>query len=195
MLDKYKRYGHLPGKMVAGNLYFHMSMVFMLPEALSDRVLQDEKILRKHYPGCSVNIVKFNMNTDKISFIYSENFDTDPEPSLNMVYIMNDSLPPIIKNYNGRPKHTIPIYHHKWMFVSHHYKGFDVEESKKRSEWWQKHPIVIDYIKHNKYFKSKIGFLSFWNNVLADILEYDIFKKHRDSTGEDFGYRFCDEEC
>ena len=57
---------------------------------------------------------------------------------------------------------TIPqIYHHKWLFVKDDYKGFDVEESKKRSIKWLS---VSDKIN-----MSKIGYKNYWENEVLPL--------------------------
>ena len=45
------------------------------------------------------------------------------------------------------------IYHHKWLFVAEDYAGFDVEESKRRSQQW----IALEGVD-----RSRIGRKRYW---------------------------------
>ncbi len=55
------------------------------------------------------------------------------------------------------------IYHHKWLFVPDDYTGFNVAESKARSEQW----IALSGVD-----RSRIGRLSFWEqNVVPRLNE------------------------
>ena len=58
-----------------------------------------------------------------------------------------------------KQKSSPQIYHHKWLFVTDDYPGFDVEESKNRSRKWVSLPN-IDY--------SRIGYKKFWGLILFD---------------------------
>ena len=54
------------------------------------------------------------------------------------------------------------IYHHKWLFVADDYDGFDVEESKSRSDAWLALPQVD---------KSRIGRACYWHTHVVRRLD------------------------
>jgi hypothetical protein len=54
------------------------------------------------------------------------------------------------------------IYHHKWLFVADDYDGFDVEESKARSDAWLALPEVD---------KSRIGRACYWHTHVVPRLD------------------------
>ena len=58
------------------------------------------------------------------------------------------------------------------MFVKDDYKGFDVEESKKRSEYWMNHPYVLN-LKADKAekFNFKIGRINYWKEKVCNIID------------------------
>lgn len=169
MMDKYKSYGKLPGKKVGDNIYFHKSLMSILPKELYSKLLELDRKFYKYKWGIGYNIIKIDMRNDVVSFIMSEEFDRIDEPCIDLVYVLKENSYPKEIDYTDRNKDIIPIYHHKWMFVSDFYKGFDVIESKERSDWWEKHPVVLKRKSEDKYFKSRIGLYGYWKEVLKEI--------------------------
>lgn len=102
--------------------------------------------LPEHY---EYSVVKLNQRNDSVSFIQCPGFDVEHEPAITAI---------IVVNATGQvQRRTTPedpyIYHHKWLFVPDDYRGFDVAESKARSEQW----IALGGVD-----RSRIGRLSFW---------------------------------
>tara|TARA_B100000700_G_scaffold69353_2_gene76917 strand:- start:26853 stop:28094 length:1242 start_codon:yes stop_codon:yes gene_type:complete len=141
------------GKKVGNDYYFHN---LYLPLFVDERKMNlFFKVANKHpeLMNFEFNIIRYNEKENNISFIECKNFDVSEEP------IVGDSLK---FDFNTKkftktkqPKNPL-IYHHKWMFVDDTYKGFDVEESKKRSIKWK------SVLGVNKEISSKIGRLNFW---------------------------------
>lgn len=134
------------GKEIGGDIYAHRQY-------------------EKQFPGVSVakrqlpkkftyHVVKFNPKSGVFSFIVSSDFDSNHEPSMEGGLRVG---PDGVKEFKGAGW----IYHHKWMFVADDYKGFNVEESKGRSEKW----TALKGID-----KSRIGQRAYWEtHVLGRI--------------------------
>jgi len=138
------------GKKVGGNIYVHKS----LEETLMNIFPFAEEVIKKYF-DYNYNIIKVNLRKKQVTLIYSCDWDTAHEPEVTRYLIIK----------NGEAKEVIPkkkqIYHHKWMFVDDNYKGFDIEESKARSGWWEgKLPNVN---------KSKIGYKSYWTELIQSL--------------------------
>ena len=110
--------------------------------------------LPEHY---EYSVVKLNQRNDSVSFIQCPGFDVEQEPAITAI---------IVVNATGQvQRRTTPadpyIYHHKWLFVPDDYRGFDVAESKARSEQW----IALGDVD-----RSRIGRKSYWEaNVVPRI--------------------------
>ena len=85
-----------------------------------------------------------------MSFIYCPNFDIEHEPAIAAIVVVSAD--------GATQRRTTPadpyIYHHKWLFVDDDYRGFNVEESKVRSQHW---------IGLGDVDRSRIGRESYWN--------------------------------
>jgi len=114
---------------------------------------------KRHLPDSyDYNVVKFNQRNDSFSFIHCPGFDNVHEPVVEGV---------IVVNADGTAKRrTLPsdsyIYHHKWLFVADDYRGFDVEESKARSQEW---------ISLGDVDRSRIGQQYYWTNYVVPRLK------------------------
>ncbi len=105
---------------------------------------------KRHLPEAyDYNVVKLNQRNDSVSFILCPSFDLDPEPAITAIIVVSaDGVT------QRRTTPTDPyIYHHKWLFVDDDYRGFDVEESKARSQQW---------ISLGDVDRSRIGRESYW---------------------------------
>ena len=105
---------------------------------------------KRHLPEAyEYNVVKLNQRNDSVSFILCPNFDLAPEPAITAIIVVSaDGIT------QRRTTPTDPyIYHHKWLFVDDDYRGFDVEESKARSQQW---------IRLGDVDRSRIGKQSYW---------------------------------
>jgi hypothetical protein len=144
---------------------------FGVGKEMGYRVYLHREFFEKHFPhdlsravkklpkGFDFTIVRFDGRDGSAAFIASPNFNTADEP------IVGDSW--LIKKDGSiklTPQAADPwIYHHKWLMVGEDYKGFDVEESRRRSFMWSQLPD-IDH--------SRIGKQSYWlKNVVPLIAQ------------------------
>jgi hypothetical protein len=105
---------------------------------------------KRHLPEAyEYTVVKLNQRNDSVSFILCPSFDLDHEPAIAAIIVVSaDGVT------QRRTTPTDPfIYHHKWLFVDDDYRGFDVEESKARSQQW---------ISLGDVDRSRIGRHSYW---------------------------------
>jgi len=144
-----KRYKNNVGKDIGDSIYIHKDYVNDII-SISDY----QKFLKCLNKNFEFNILKIKKDLSSITFINSKDFDFVDEPSLY------DS---IRIDINGNVKYTKydsenpPIYHHKWLFVKDDYSGFNVEDSKKRSEKWLKiKDIDFSRIGSKKYWDSNV---------------------------------------
>lgn len=147
-LKRTNKFDHV-GKEIGGSVYCHKQYENQFPD---DEIAAAKVKLPE---GFEYNIVKYNTLTHVISFIQSNDFDTNPEPSVNGgITVFPDGKVKPMGDAGW-------IYHHKWMWVADDYTGFDVEESKRRSIEW----TSLDGID-----KSRIGQRKFWDaNVIPRI--------------------------
>jgi len=138
------------GKKIKGNLYVHKS---------SEKVIPNLNSFKAKLPkGYDYDIVKYNEKDKNVSFIKSPNWNSAQEPLATTGLKVSDGK---IKKLNINQ-----IYHHKWLFVKDDYKGFNVDDSVKRSLAWL--PLrKEDKIKNVKW--SSIGRQKAWNTVVPHI--------------------------
>ena len=94
---------------------------------------------------------------NKVSFIASPDWDTAREPLVGDSYV-TDIFDVQFKTIKSKGQ----IYHHKWMFVSDDYNGFNIQESKEWSDIWTK------ILPRNREVKSRIGYKKYWNEILKE---------------------------
>lgn len=141
------------GKEIGGAVYVHRQYELFLPTGVSAAKLK----LSKEF---DYTVVKYTSKSKTYSFISSPDFDASDEPVVGeLVSVAADGT------ITHRKQLTDPyIYHHKWLFVADDYKGFDVEESKRRSLTW----LALENVD-----KSRIGRRSYWEEyVLPRLSEY-----------------------
>ncbi len=114
---------------------------------------------KRHLPAkYDYTVVKLNQHNDSVSFIYCPGFDTEHEPAIAGIVVVNADGQVQRRSLPADPY----IYHHKWLFVADDYSGFDVAASKERSEVW---------IKLADVDRSRIGRRNFWEqNVVPRIV-------------------------
>lgn len=145
-------------KKIGSTIYVHKSNIDELYSLLNQDIVTAIKSIFNNLPiDFTYDILKFDKKNNKISFILSPDWDTAREPLVGDSYTTDifDIKFKIIKS-KGQ------IYHHKWMFVSNNYKGFDVEESKEWSNLWTK------TIPSTREIKSRIGYKKYWNKILKE---------------------------
>ena len=138
------------GKKMRGNLYVHKS---------SEKVIPNLNSFKSKLPkGYDYDVVKYNEKDKNVSFIKSPNWDSADEPMATTGLKVSDGK---VKKLNINQ-----IYHHKWLFVKDDYKGFNVDNSVKRSMAW------LPLRKENKIKNvnwSSIGRQKTWDNVVPHI--------------------------
>lgn len=140
-------------KKVYKSLYVHKSNLVELGEDLAKIVEEREKKI----DNFKYDVVKFDTDTQNVTFIECEEFDKVHEPTVG------DSI--LVKK-NGeikRMKSKGQVYHKKYTFVDKNYQGFDIEEEKKRAELYDK---LLEQHEDCR-IKSKIGYKKKWIEVLA----------------------------
>lgn len=107
--------------------------------------------LPEHY---EYTVVKLNQRNDSVSFIYCPAFDAEHEPAIAAIIVVSAD--------GTAQRRTTPsdpyIYHHKRLFVADDYQGFDVEQSKARSQQW----IALGNVD-----RSRIGRKSYWEEHIV----------------------------
>ena len=147
-LKRTNKFGGI-GKEIGGEVYLHKDYEHTFPQDLLNKA---KSFLPEDYV---YNVVKYAPKTGVFSFIISNDFDTNEEPSVDgVVTVKPDGT--IKKQGNAGW-----IYHHRWEWVADDYKGFDVEKSKQRSLKW----AGLDGVD-----KSRIGQRKHWDdNVVPRI--------------------------
>lgn len=141
-------------KKVVNNYYVHISAIEELKK-IDGAIEILEKTKEKLPLEFNYKIIKFNIKTKAITYVESNDWDEEKEPSVGNAITFNEKSP------NGKLiKEKGQIYHHKWCFVSDNYKGFNIEESKKRSKEWEK------YI--TKEWSCRIGYRKYWKEFLKE---------------------------
>jgi len=147
------------GKQVGNTIYLHKSVEDRLPSV----ILRDAL---RNLPGdFNYDIVKYDENNGNLTFISSPDWDTAEEPIVgDAILIRGDG------SSRWMPQRPSPqIYHHKWLFVTEDYNGFNVGESMERSKEW----LSIPNIEFNK-----IGYKKYWDdNILPQLKENCVMKK------------------
>lgn len=155
--------GNRVGKKMIDCLYIHKSAIDTLTK--EEFNLYKEKL--KYIDNFEFDIIKISLKKEEVSFIQSIDWDILNEPSVgDSICVKKDGS---IKKTKG----SNLIYHHKWMFVKDDYTGFSVEDSKKRSETWMNHEIILKFkLDPNEKFNSKIGRRNYWDEKVCSILGY-----------------------
>ena len=116
-----RKYG--VGKEIGGAVYVHRDYegVFGLEVAEARRRLPSE---------FDYTVVKLNLANSTVSFIQVTDFDAAPEPIVGSITVVKQ---------DGSCRHMKPpndpyIYHHKWLFVTDDYDGFEKQMSPQSNE-------------------------------------------------------------
>lgn len=120
-------------KKIGGAIYIHRSNVDSLDEIEFEKIWNRLYFLaNSDYPCNSYDVIK--IKDDIVSFIEVEGWDELREPIVGNSYAVK---PDGTIKLTPKRKNNPQIYHHKWMFVSEDYNGFDVEKEKEWSKRWQ----------------------------------------------------------
>ncbi|MCY2977215.1 MAG: DNA phosphorothioation-associated putative methyltransferase [Planctomycetota bacterium] len=140
-----RRYG--VGKEIGYAVYVHRDY----EDRLGPTVEWAKRHLPEHY---EYSVVKLNLRNDSVSFIHCPGFDLEHEPVIAAIVVVAAN-----GHVQRRAMPSDPyIYHHKWLFVADDYQGFDLAESKSRSEQWSSIGEVD---------RSRIGRKNFWEQYVV----------------------------
>ena len=149
-----KRYNNL-GKKVGGKVWFLLDCIDDFKEvAIVERV----KSLNADFSPTQT-VVRADLKSAEVVLIESPDFILKHEPSVGTSYHF-DEKGDISKTV--MPPQNPLIYHHKWLFVTSEYKGFDVDEAMQRSLLWK------GKLGKNRQLSSKIGRSEFWSKWLTE---------------------------
>lgn len=146
-------------KKVVNCYYYHLSDVKNLIDSLNDEEIKAWKkaisLVDEYIEKNKIfwfDVVKFDKKNCNFTFIYCKDFDNEREPEITLCILVKKNQE--IKVMKGRGQ----IYHAKYMFVKENYRGFNIEESKKWYETWNK---IIP-----KELKKNIGYKKNWIEIL-----------------------------
>lgn len=152
-----KRYKNNVGKTIGGFVYFHKDYIDDINPQIHQIIKEAEGLKMKF------NVIKYPINPktfkqNAITFINCPAFDDIDEPYIIEYWRYDMATREWTYKWYNVLNRNVPVYHHKWLFVKDDYKGFDVEISKKRSEW-------VDSLDVDK---SKIGYLHQWFEIVRN---------------------------
>lgn len=108
------------GKQLPNNLYVHISALIFL-----DNILQVyEKSARELINYSDFDLVKFNLEEPKISYLFYPDFDSNPHPSLQKSIIINQ-IEKTTKIIDYSKSNNPPILHRKETFVNTDYPFYN----------------------------------------------------------------------
>lgn len=114
------------GKLIGGQLYFHK----MYAEEVLDGTILD--LINSNQSDCpfTYTCIRYDLKSGVIALVESPDFDTAREPVVGRMFtIKPDGSTSTSRFYNQ-------IWHHKWLWVTNTYPGFDVRDSWEWSRKW-----------------------------------------------------------
>lgn len=139
-------------KHVSTAYYVHKSNVTELINKVVPKELLPQFYVLLHSISYPYDVIKYDGNN--VTFIQSSDFLTSPEPLVEICYRYKANewnKPPKVRKDFKR------VYHHKWMFVSDDFDGFDIKRAKERSK-------KINAIANID--KKRIGNLDYWTDFV-----------------------------
>jgi len=140
-----RKYG--VGKEIGGAVYVHRQYETVFGDVVATA---REKLTA----AFEYQVVKYDARRGNISFVSSPDFDTADEPIVSEIITIKPGGAIKRRKQSADPE----IYHHKWLFVSDDYSGFDVLESRRRSLRW----LSLDGVD-----AKRIGRLSYWEEQVV----------------------------
>lgn len=124
----YSKFG--VGKQVSSKIYFHKSVWDkILPEDIWTKALEVLEI-NKWDIKCFQTVCYDFKQPHLVRFDTCPGFNFQREPMVGTMVFAN------IKSGFTTDKYNTQIYHHKWLWVTEDYDGFDVQESYEWSKLW-----------------------------------------------------------
>ena len=118
-------------KKVANCYYVHKSSLQEMLNIISDDYDKEEILHISKFTFLKHEIIKYNSQQHKVSFIESPDWNTANEPTVGNSYCYN------LKNASCCfRKGGTTVYHSKELFVSNDYTGFDIQKAKERTKLW-----------------------------------------------------------
>jgi len=143
-----RRYG--VGKEIGGAVYVHRRYASVFGDAAFTAASHLQ-------PAFEYAVVKYRPDTGAITFVECPGFDSEPEPAIGRTCLVRTDGSILLRQARVDPY----IYHHKWLFVTADYDGFNVDVSHRRSAQWMR-LSDIDY--------SRIGRQCYWmTNIVPRI--------------------------
>ena len=139
-------------KKVMKSLYVHKSNLSELGEE-NVKIVEERKKLIGDF---AYDVIKFDMDTENVTFIECEEFDKIHEPMVGKQYLTKKDGEKKLMPSKGQ------VYHKKYMFVAPNYTGFDIEAEKNRAEKYDE----LLKMHEDKKIKNKIGYRKKWDEVL-----------------------------
>lgn len=151
----YSKFG--VGKQMGSKIYFHISLHDQfIPADVWEKVEQmwDHLDWMSNYNNPhKFNTVCYDLKKPNVVRLDTcPNFDTDREPMVGMTYAFdteNDEIHIVQVNQ---------VFHHKWLWVTEDYEGFDVQESYEWSNTWL-----------NKLNEPASGYINKWSEQLRKV--------------------------
>jgi hypothetical protein len=146
----YSKFG--VGKQVSSKIYFHKSVWDkIVPKDVWDKAQQimqsletEQKLWQMGWTEFEYEIVCYDLNNPKvIRFDGCPGFNLQNEPTVGWMMFVDTEIGSVSFKYNQQ------IYHHKWLWVSEDYEGFDVGGSYEWSKrWLSRLPEVASGYRH-----------------------------------------------
>ena len=134
------------GKEIGGAIYVHRSSESVLGQVVD--------VARLKLPvRFAYEVVKLVPKTGVVSFVLSPDFDDADEPTVGAIATVYPDGTVRRRSQSANPE----IYHHKWLFVTDDYLGFDVQQSKDRSQKWLRlEGVDTKRIGRKKYWETEV---------------------------------------
>ncbi len=149
-------------KKIGGRIYLHASCSKLLSSTLYAETTRALHVASELLGEFNWNCIRIKPDkvgdcAEEIAFQWSPDFMTSPEPQVVQTVrcIWNKELDMWV--LKDQRVHTNLIWHHKWMWVTPDFKGFDYEASKRRSALWKSHV--------SKSELTKIGNKVYWESI------------------------------
>lgn len=118
------------GKQVGSKIYVHISQH---DKIISNNIWEDAVLILKSfgYKLDDFNCICYDLHDPvTVRFDEAKGFDTEREPVIDHIIKVNTVKREIYERYSSQ------IWHHKWLWVTEDYSGFNVQESYKWSKLW-----------------------------------------------------------
>ena len=126
----YSKFG--VGKQVGSKIYFHKSVhEKIVPQDVWDKAMKMAAITKVNSKPFEFNTVCYDLKNPHIVRLDTcPGFDIEREPIVGISFKL-DTL-----TYTTEVRVNKQIFHHKWLWVTDDYKGFDVQKSYAWSKYW-----------------------------------------------------------